>query len=363
MTRSVAQQKADARERRDALRNRIIEMSHAQSRLLEQSAGAAQELDDETSQAMALARETAELAEGAQTVTERGKGTVTALAGSMEGLAEVRTELDAIAEFVDVVGKRSEAIYKIAFQSRLLAINVAIEAARAGARGKAFAAVADSVHQLATRSADAATEIQELVAVGAKSVRKVIDDTKSRIDETNLAVDGASSAFDEICEQVRAISCHAQQILETGERQHEQAKKFSETLKTGSEDQAATVSEMIGLVTGAKIEDLSPRQVAGSRGLVVIDVRRPEEFGDELGHIKDASLITLGPDFEEKLSHLPRTRAYLFVCRRGGRSARAARIAQMAGFSRIYNMAGGMMRWNDDGLPAVGRRTTSAASA
>lgn len=360
MTGSAARKMPEPQRGREALRDRIIEMSHSQSRLLEQSAGTAQSLDDQATRSMELARQTAKYATGAREVAERGKTTVDTLSSSMERLAEVRSELDAIAEFVGVVGKKSEAIYKIAFQSRLLAINVAIEAARAGSRGKAFAAVAQSVHDLASRSADAATEIQELVAVGAKSVRRVIDHTKERIDDTKRSTGDASNAFEEIYAQVDSIAEHVQQILETGEAQHEQAKAFAERLKSGSEDQAAKVSEMIGLVTGVKIEDLTPRQVANSRGLVIIDVRRPDEFGDELGHIRDASLISLGPDFEERISHLPRTRAYLFVCRRGGRSARAARIAQMAGFPRIFNLAGGMMQWRDEGLPSVGRHTTSA---
>lgn len=358
MTGAAARKRPEPSRGREALRDRIIEMSHSQSRLLEQSAGSAQALDEQTSQNIELARQAAEFAQGARDVAERGRETVETLSTSMEGLAEVRTELDAIAEFVGVVGKKSEAIYKIAFQSRLLAINVAIEAARAGSRGKAFAAVAQSVHDLASRSADAATEIQELVAAGAKSVRRVIDQTKERIDDTNRSTADASSAFDEIYTQVESIAEHVQQILDTGESQRKQAKQFAEALKSGSEDQAAQVSEMIGLVTGVKIEDLTPRQVANSKGLVIIDVRRPDEFGDELGHIRDASLISLGPDFEERLCQLPRTRAYLFVCRRGGRSARAARIAQMAGFPRIFNLAGGMMRWCEEGLPSVGRHTT-----
>ena len=228
-------------------------MSHAQSRLLEQAAGTAQSLDDQTTRSMELARETARFAHGARDVADRGKQTVGALSTSMEGLAEVRAELDAVAEFIGVVGKKSEAIYKIAFQSRLLAINVAIEAARAGSRGKAFAAVAQSVHDLASRSADAATEIQDLVAVGAKSVRRVIDQTKARIDDTKRSTEDASAAFDEIYAQVQAIVDHVQQILETGEAQHEQAKAFADELKSGSEDQAAKVSEMIGLVTCVKI--------------------------------------------------------------------------------------------------------------
>ncbi len=360
MSGSTARREKPQRNGRVVLRERIIEMSHAQSRLLEQSAGAAQALDAQTTRNMTLAQQTAQLAEGAQEDAERGKQTVATLAESMKGLSEVRAELDAIAEFVDVVGKKSEVISKIAFQSRLLAINAAIEAARAGRSGKAFAAVADSVHDLASRSADAATEIQELVAAGAKSVRRVIDETKQRIEDTNQTTDEASAAFDEIYAQVHSIVDHAQQILETGKDQQRRTHEFSDTLKAGSEDHAATVSEMIGLVTGVTIQDLSPRQVAQSRGLTIIDVRRPEEFGDELGHIRGAELITLGPDFEDRISHLPRNRAYLFVCRRGGRSARAARIAQMAGIPRIYNMAGGMMQWSEDGLPAEGRGTTTS---
>ena len=49
---------------------------------------------------------------------------------------------------------------------------------------------------------------------------------------------------------------------------------------------------------------------------------------------------------------LPRSEQYLFACRRGGRSAKAARIGQMMSFTKGYNMERGMLKWKDHDLPA-----------
>lgn len=83
----------------------------------------------------------------------------------------------------------------------------------------------------------------------------------------------------------------------------------------------------------------------------IIDVRRPDEFKGELGHIKGAELITLETDLETKLSNLPKDPTYVFVCRSGGRSNVATAMAQSKGLTKIFNMAGGMIAWNNQGYP------------
>ncbi len=82
----------------------------------------------------------------------------------------------------------------------------------------------------------------------------------------------------------------------------------------------------------------------------LIDVRMPQEFTDELGHIQNSRLIPL-PVFAEHLSELPKDGAIVFVCKSGGRSAQASAFAKMNGFDHTYNMAGGMLKWNELLLP------------
>jgi hydroxyacylglutathione hydrolase len=93
----------------------------------------------------------------------------------------------------------------------------------------------------------------------------------------------------------------------------------------------------------SKLEDISD--------LVLIDVRRDEEFTGELGHIEGAKLVTLGPELEDYLASADKSKPTLFICRSGARSANATMFAQNLGFEAVYNMEGGMMYWNELGLP------------
>lgn len=79
----------------------------------------------------------------------------------------------------------------------------------------------------------------------------------------------------------------------------------------------------------------------------LIDVRRPDEFNGELGHIKGATLVTLGPDLTKFLENGNRAEEIVFVCRSGGRSGTAAAESIKLGYKFTINMVGGMIRWNE----------------
>ncbi len=85
----------------------------------------------------------------------------------------------------------------------------------------------------------------------------------------------------------------------------------------------------------------------------VIDVRRPDEFTGELGHIEGARLVTLGADLEQFFQGHDKNSKVLFVCRSGARSAQATQLALDHGFKIVANMAGGMIRWNELGFKSV----------
>jgi rhodanese-related sulfurtransferase len=93
--------------------------------------------------------------------------------------------------------------------------------------------------------------------------------------------------------------------------------------------------------------DISPEEVHGKmQHLCLIDVRRPEEYRGEYGHIPGARLLTLDT-LGENLESLPRNETIVFICRSGGRSAKASALAQSKGFEHTFNMKGGMMAWTD----------------
>jgi rhodanese-related sulfurtransferase len=81
----------------------------------------------------------------------------------------------------------------------------------------------------------------------------------------------------------------------------------------------------------------------------VIDVRQPEEFQGELGHIPNAELVPLAT-VAEKAREWRKDEPLLLVCRSGRRSSRAAELLAGMGFERVFNLEGGMLAVNAHNL-------------
>lgn len=85
----------------------------------------------------------------------------------------------------------------------------------------------------------------------------------------------------------------------------------------------------------------------------MIDVRRPDEFIGELGHIKGAELVTLGEELTNFLKRADKDQEIAFICRSGGRSGNATAESLKLGFTKTVNMTGGMILWNEKKLPTI----------
>ena len=100
--------------------------------------------------------------------------------------------------------------------------------------------------------------------------------------------------------------------------------------------------------TFAGIWEIAPQWVEEHLDeLQIVDVREPEEFDGPLGRIPGAVLIPLGA-LAERHAALDPSRPIVTVCRAGGRSAHATLILGKAGFTKVANLAGGMLRWRAD---------------
>ena len=100
------------------------------------------------------------------------------------------------------------------------------------------------------------------------------------------------------------------------------------------------------------ITELSPQEVYQKKDhLKVIDVRRPDEFNNELGHIPGAIRVTLGEQLTNFLQSGNKEEEIVFVCRSGTRSAQATAESVRKGYKFTASMSGGMIRWNEEGLP------------
>ena len=88
----------------------------------------------------------------------------------------------------------------------------------------------------------------------------------------------------------------------------------------------------------------------------VVDVRGPDEFTGPLGHIREARNLPIG-DLPQRLNELGllRNKRVVLVCHTDKRSAKAAEILSEAGFRDVLVLRGGMLRWNEAGLPVADR--------
>jgi sulfur dioxygenase len=89
------------------------------------------------------------------------------------------------------------------------------------------------------------------------------------------------------------------------------------------------------------------------REVQVVDVREPDEFNGPLGHVPGAKLIPLGM-LVERSGALDRQTPVVVVCRSGARSAQATLMLGKAGFDKVANLSGGMLRWRSQRFAVEG---------
>ena len=157
--------------------------------------------------------------EQAAQVAQGGAQTVTA---TMKGMETIQAKVSLSAQKVQEMGHRSgqigaivETIEDIASQTNLLALNAAIEAARAGEHGKGFAVVADEVRKLAEKSAGATKEISGLI----KDIQRTVSDAVAAMNEGSVEVERgvgqanqAGQALEEILSAAKEVNREVAQI-------------------------------------------------------------------------------------------------------------------------------------------------------
>jgi glyoxylase-like metal-dependent hydrolase (beta-lactamase superfamily II)/rhodanese-related sulfurtransferase len=106
------------------------------------------------------------------------------------------------------------------------------------------------------------------------------------------------------------------------------------------------------VTTYAGVREIAPEWVARHRQDVhVLDVRAPAELYGELGHLEGAQLIPLD-ELRARASEVKNDKPVVVVCQTGKRSAMGTVILGKAGLTRVANVAGGMVRWRELGLPS-----------
>lgn len=156
--------------------------------------------------------------------TEGRQGVATAVTG----MQSIQTNVSHIAELIEGLGENSKQIGEIvdtiagiAEQTNLLALNAAIEAARAGEHGRGFAVVADEVRKLAEQSQEAASEISERIGRIQSSTQEAVDAMHQGLSEVmdgTKTVQGAGTSFDGIASMVGKAAAASQAMQSSVER-------------------------------------------------------------------------------------------------------------------------------------------------
>jgi methyl-accepting chemotaxis protein len=200
------------------IRQQQIETEQAATAMSEMSA-TAQEIARNAAQAADAAREADRAAtQGGQVVLQTVE-TIRVLAGEMEntGLAINKLEADSAG-----IGVILDVIRGVADQTNLLALNAAIEAARAGEQGRGFAVVADEVRTLASRTQQSTLEIQKMIEglqAGARTAVQAMTQGSSQMQRGVQQAEEAGAALEAIARSVTNITDMNTQIASAAEEQ------------------------------------------------------------------------------------------------------------------------------------------------
>jgi|AntRauTorcE11897_2_1112592.scaffolds.fasta_scaffold01350_4 methyl-accepting chemotaxis protein len=193
-------------------------------------AASSSEVSEHAGATLAAAEQTQQQTDKGQQVVEQTIDSIGKLAVRMHGLLEVIERLDTGSQNI---GQVINTITEIAEQTNLLALNAAIEAARAGEQGRGFAVVADEVRQLATRTQDATGKIDRIIAEvqsAASDVSEAITHGSEEAESCASQAQAAGEALDAISQSVRQVTERGMQIEQAAREQSSVAEDISASM-------------------------------------------------------------------------------------------------------------------------------------
>ena len=239
-----------------------------QASALEETGAAMEEMSSMTKKNADTAKHASGLSSEAKAAADRGN---TAMGKMTQAIHAIQKSAGETAKIIRVIDE-------IAFQTNLLALNAAVEAARAGEAGRGFAVVADEVRNLAMRSAEAAKNtaamIEQSVQSAASGVQIAVEVGKSLSEITtannkvNELVGEIAAASDEQArgiEQVNGAILQMDQVTQQNAGNAEDSAAASGELADQAEQMHAVVAELIALVDGAVFMPEAPKSTVERR--------------------------------------------------------------------------------------------------